>query len=208
MPAPQYCGNYKSISQCNTTLNLSVRCSQPARTVDKQLQQDELVLSDLLNLARKFAIGFRADDEKTAGSTLRELPDPGLPDLGGGAQDAMKVFKEQWQDFGGFAALIDDYAHLLYGWERADSITIDNHKWLNVVAFTLTDAAPNRVNALAQRLSDRGRYFLTPTTLFGRRGLGAAFVNWQCETSQVEEIMAELHLALEEIPLAPATAPP
>lgn len=69
---------------------------------------------------------------------------------------------------------------------------------LNVVAFTVLGLSPEAIDLAVQQLSDDGKYFMTPTTLDGRRGIRAAFVNWQHEVAQVPDIMAALRAALQK----------
>ena len=76
---------------------------------------------------------------------------------------------------------------------------------LNVVAFTIVGADAATVDRFAQLLNDNGRYFLTPTTLFGRRGLRAAFVNWQASAPVTHHLFLELKTTLQ---LLPPAAPP
>lgn len=72
---------------------------------------------------------------------------------------------------------------------------------LNVVAFTITGLSPAEIDAVVQQLSDDGKYFMTPTTLWGRRGIRAAFVNWQHDVAQVPDILVALRTALQKLAL-------
>ncbi|UGU16799.1 pyridoxal-dependent decarboxylase [Sinomicrobium kalidii] len=59
--------------------------------------------------------------------------------------------------FGGFAACSPEHKHLLKGWEQADSITVDCHKWLNVPyenAFFLIKKEHNLLQAETFQNSD------------------------------------------------------
>lgn len=70
--------------------------------------------------------------------------------------------------FGAFAALSPEHRHLLKGWENADSITIDAHKWLNVPyenAFFLVKGQHRELqfetfrNSNAPYLGEQGEHF-------------------------------------------------
>ncbi|MBC7888111.1 MAG: aspartate aminotransferase family protein [Ferruginibacter sp.] len=70
--------------------------------------------------------------------------------------------------FGAFASCSTDYKYLLHGWELADSITVDCHKWLNVpydsaVFFTKKEhenlQKETFQNANAPYLGDTIKYF-------------------------------------------------
>lgn len=50
---------------------------------------------------------------------------------------------------------------------------------LNIVCFGFVDEAPELRDRVIQDVADRGIACLTPTSLFGRPGIRAAFVNWR-----------------------------
>lgn len=70
---------------------------------------------------------------------------------------------------------------------------------LNVVAFTLNGRTEAEINRFVQFLNDDGRYFMTPTTLWGQRGIRAAFVNWRHSADQVPPMITALNAALQQL---------
>lgn len=58
--------------------------------------------------------------------------------------------------FGGFAACSDTYRHLLKGWEGADSIAIDCHKWMNVPYDSAVYLVRNHYSALQLQTFQNG----------------------------------------------------
>lgn len=72
---------------------------------------------------------------------------------------------------------------------------------LNVVCFTLTDEPTReRVNALAQAVTESGEAFLTPTVYGGTPGLRAAFSNWRTSEADVDRIVDAISSAFSSAP--------
>ena len=123
--------------------------------------------------------------------------------------------------FAGIAAASDEFRPLLAGWERADSITVDCHKWLNVPydsAVALTPHLALQAQVFRNQASylradiDPGNFLhLTPEnsrrlralpawftlTAYGRSGY-AAIIERNCAQARWlgEQIAASTHLRL------------
>lgn len=71
---------------------------------------------------------------------------------------------------------------------------------LNVVCFTLAaEPSQTRVNELVKLLRDDGTVFLTPTVYRGQWALRAAFSNWRTGEEDVEQTLAALSRALDQL---------
>lgn len=220
---------------------------------------------------------------------------------------AIAKLKEKYQfwchidaAFGGFAVCSPTHKHLLNGWEMADSITVDCHKWLNVpyesafflvkeehrfcqvetfqnsnapylgdpldnfsylnflpensrrlralpawfslvaygkkgyqdivensilmaqifgeylenhtqfellaptrlntVCFTLVgEEGQVKVSSFLSKLNATGKVFMTPTMYDGKKGIRAAFVNWQTNEQDIEIVKAEMEKVLGDL---------
>jgi glutamate/tyrosine decarboxylase-like PLP-dependent enzyme len=217
---------------------------------------------------------------------------------------AIAKLKEKYQfwchidaAFGGFAVCSPTHKHLLNGWEMADSITVDCHKWLNVpyesafflvkeehrliqietfqnsnapylgdpldnfsylnflpensrrlralpawfslmaygkkgyqdivensikmaqifgeylenhtqiellsptrlntICFTLVgEEGQEKVGSFLSKLNATGKVFMTPTAYNGKKGIRAAFVNWQTNEQDIEIVKTEMEKVL------------
>ena len=76
--------------------------------------------------------------------------------------------------------------------------------WCTLRAYGITGADRQSLQHYLQLLSDRGRFFLTATELYGRAGMRAASVNRLTEPEDAAALTQELAICLE---LLDATVP-
>jgi glutamate/tyrosine decarboxylase-like PLP-dependent enzyme len=67
---------------------------------------------------------------------------------------------------------------------------------LNIACFALRDGGADARDRVLERLARGGRAFMTPTTLFGRPGIRAAFSNWSTRDEDVAIALDALRAAL------------
>jgi glutamate/tyrosine decarboxylase-like PLP-dependent enzyme len=117
---------HSSSVKCLAMLGIGSAAIEAVRTLPDREAIDTDHLRDLLTQRPDVPVIVLA-----SGGTVNTVD---FDDLG-----TLAALKEQYgfwlhvdAAFGGFAALLPETAPLLMGWEAADSLTIDNHKWMNV----------------------------------------------------------------------------
>lgn len=127
--------------------------------MDKQFLHDKKQLSQLIDLVSDFARSFRSGNRWPAGRSLRSVPEAVLPRVGGGAQEAMRNFEEQCTPY-----LVAAPTARYLGYVVPAPVKP------NLITFPLRNKPATEIDRFVQALNDQGRYFLSPTTFFGRRG--------------------------------------
>lgn len=70
---------------------------------------------------------------------------------------------------------------------------------LNCVCFTLKEKTPAEVSAFLQKLTERGKVFMTATVYLGQPAIRAALVNWRTESSDIDVAFEEMKVVLKKL---------
>lgn len=73
---------------------------------------------------------------------------------------------------------------------------------LNIVSFALPSADASQRDALLAAINGSGNVFMTPTVLFGRPGIRAAFSNWSTRERDVDIVIDAVAAAIATLPQA------
>ncbi|HZY81873.1 MAG TPA: pyridoxal-dependent decarboxylase [Cyclobacteriaceae bacterium] len=102
----------------------------------------------------------------------------------------------------GFGEMIDErcrlarvLGHLI---ERSEFFGLLSPVILNIVCFTLKDDSLN-VASFLESINKRGLVYLSPTTLYGKAGIRAAFANWKTTMADVNRVWIELNEVVQSM---------